>query len=234
MSKKYKHIFFDLDHTLWDFEKNSSEVLSQLYDEHHLKAFLPFSKESFLAQFKITNDHLWSLYNTRTISKENLRDSRFNLIFSALAFRNDVLSKRISSEYLRRCPEMPYTFPFTREVLTYLKNEKQYELHILTNGFEDVQHLKLNAARISQYFSEVITSDIAGYQKPEKGYFSYALTKTLGKCEECVMIGDNLEVDIIGARNATIDQIYFNPKRVKHKETITYEISCLSELLLIF
>lgn len=227
MRKKYKHVFFDLDHTLWDFERNSAEVLGALYDKHKLG---PFTKDAFISQFQVINNQLWSQYNTHTISKEELRNSRFDLILEALGFENSQVSSILATEYLKQCPSMPYIFPYVHEVLAYLKTEKQYILHILTNGFEEVQHLKLNAANISHYFESVITSDVAGFQKPDKEYFSYALSKAFCKCEESIMIGDNLEADIIGARNSTIDQIYFNPGRTAHQETITYEISCLSEL----
>ncbi len=233
MRGKYRHVFFDLDHTLWDFERNSSEVLGHLYDEHIGEDAVIFSKEALIKQFRDTNNYLWSQYNTRSISKRELRDSRFSLVFKALGHQNDRLSTVFSSEYLQRCPQMPHIFPFVHEVLDYLKNEKQYVLHILTNGFEEVQHLKLNAANISKYFNSVITPDAAGCQKPEQEYFTYALTKAVCRCDESVMVGDNLETDIKGAKNAAIDQVFFNPERLKHRETMTYEISCLSELLTI-
>lgn len=231
--EKYKHIFFDLDHTLWDFDRNSSEVLGQLYDEHHLNSSGLFSKEALISQFRNVNHQLWAQYNCRSISKDQLRASRFPLVFSSLGLQDARLSQIFSSAYLERCPQMPHIFPYVREVLDYLKKDKQYMLHILTNGFEEIQHLKLKAANISHYFESVITSDAAGYQKPEQGYFTYALSKTFCKCDESLMIGDNLETDIKGARNATIDQVYFNPERLAHQETITYEISCLSELFTI-
>src|SRR5690606_8096417 len=231
--EKYNHDFFDLDHTLWDLDRNSSEVLSQLYDEHNLEAAAPFSKEAFIAQFSLTNNHLWSQYNVRGIIKDQLRNSRFKMVFTALGLNDPQLSNTFSSEYLKRCPQMPHIFPFVHEVLDYLKNEKKYVLHILTNGFEEVQYLKLNAANISKYFNSVITPDVAGCQKPEQEYFTYALTKAVCRCDESVMVGDNLETDIKGAKNAAIDQVFFNPGRLKHRETMTYEISCLSELLTI-
>lgn len=230
MNKKYKHVFFDLDHTLWDFEKNSSAVLAELYDYHKLIEFASFTKEDFCAKFKEINNMLWSSFNKKQLDKATLRENRFSLVMEALGVKGENISKKLASDYLLRCPTMPHVFPFTQEVLHYLKNEKQYILHIITNGFEDVQHVKLRSAGLSSYFQEVITADVAGCQKPDKAIFSYALSKIQCKEDECIMIGDNLEADIAGARNASIDQVYFNPLRQPHKETITYEICCLSEL----
>lgn len=231
MKRKYKHIFFDLDHTLWDFERNSSEVLLQLYDDHQLKDLGGFSKEDFCAKFRVINHELWSSFNKKKLTRDSLRSNRFNLVLEALGSGNGNMGQMLAEDYMLRCPTMPYIFPFAQEVLHYLKNEKKYALHIITNGFEDVQHVKLTSSRLSHYFQEVITADSAGYQKPDKEIFDYALTKTCCLNEECLMIGDNLEVDIIGAKNARIDQVFFNPLKMSHKETITFEISCLSELL---
>ena len=232
MKKKYQHIFFDLDHTLWDFERNSSEVLSQLFDEHELGEIGHFSREAFCEKFKEINYQLWNTYNQKLLSKDHLRTNRFNLIFQALGLhKQEKMAQKLSEEYMSRCPSMPYVFPFTEEVLQYLKNEKKYNLHIITNGFEDVQHIKLNSSRLTPYFQQVITADLAGCQKPDRKIFDFAISRVSCKEDECVMIGDNLEADIIGARNASIDQIFFNPSKASHGETITYEISCLSELL---
>lgn len=233
MTRKYSHIFFDLDHTLWDFERNSSEVLCRLYDDHKLFEFGDFSKDDFCNQFRIVNNHLWDSLNNRIIDKEYLRNERFNLVFKNLGFKALPLSKNLGIDYLKLCPTMPHIFPYVQEVLQYLKHEKKYILHILTNGFEEVQHIKLNSAGLSHYFKEVITPEIAGFQKPDKELFRFALQRAVCKEEDCVMIGDNLLTDIKGAKDSQIDQIYFNPSKISHTETITHEICCLSELFTI-
>lgn len=230
MSKKYKHVFFDWDHTLWDFEKNSMEVLRQLYDYHKLGEYERFTQEDFCGQFKIINHKLWDSYNKKHLDRELLRENRFKLVFEALGLKGELVTKKLAEDYMQRCPAMHHVFPFAQEVLHYLKEKKKYVLHIITNGFEDVQHIKIRSAGLSSFFQEVITADAAGYQKPDKEIFGYALSKVKCSEEECVMVGDSLEADITGAKNARIDQIYFNPSKMLHKETITYEISCLSEL----
>ncbi len=230
MDKKYKHIFFDLDHTLWDFEKNSTEVLSQLYDFHNLMDLATFTKEDFCAMFREVNLSLWQSYNKKRLDRTSLRENRFNFVMEALGAKGEQISKKLAEDYLKRCPTMHHVFPFTQEVLHYLKNERGYALHIITNGFEDVQHIKIKSAGLTGFFEEVITADTAGYQKPDKEIFGYALSKVNCQENECIMVGDNLDADVAGAKNAQIDQVYFNPSRLPHQETITYEICCLSEL----
>lgn len=230
MEKLYKHVFFDLDHTLWDFERNSSEVLWQLYNEHELHKLGVFTKEDFSNQFSLINTRLWESFNVKAIDKDYLRNERFNLVFDALGFKNPDKAKGLAEHYLQLCPAMPHVFPFVQEVLQYLKNEKRYQLHILSNGFSEVQHIKLNSAKIHHYFDEIITADATGFQKPDSEMFQYAFKKIECRETECIMIGDNLIADIQGAKRAGIDQIFFNPNRVSHSQTITYEICCLSEL----
>lgn len=230
MEKVYKHVFFDLDHTLWDFERNSSEVLWQLYNEHELHKFGIFTKEDFSRQFTLINTQLWESFNVKAIDKDYLRNERFNLVFKALGFKNADKAKGLAVDYLQLCPAMPHVFPFVQEVLRYLKDEKRYQLHIISNGFSEVQNIKLNSANIHHYFNEIITADAAGFQKPDPEMFQYAVKRIACNETECIMIGDNLIADIQGAQLAGIDQVYFNPNRTSHSETITYEISCLSEL----
>lgn len=134
----------------------------------------------------------------------------------------------IAEEYLRLCPTKPHVFPYCNDVLRYL--QENYMLHILTNGFADVQAIKLKSAGLTEFFVEVITPDATGHKKPSREIFEYMLEKVKARDEDCIMIGDNLETDIKGARNAGIDSVFFNPLGIKHKEKITYEITCLSEL----
>lgn len=227
-NRQYKHIFFDLDHTLWDFEKNSAEALQELYLRHKLADVCSFLADDFVKKFHEVNDYLWSLYSAGKLDSEQLRNERFGLIFTQLGAKADLVPATLAAEYLQLCPTKPHVFPYTFEILAYLK--ANYVLHIITNGFDDVQAIKMKSASLTDYFIEIITSDVSGYKKPHRKIFEFALEKTGAKAEECIMIGDNLDADIVGARNAGIDHIFFNSKQITHNEPVTYEITCLSEL----
>lgn len=229
ISKAYKHIFFDLDHTLWDFERNSTETLIELYERHKMQELDKFSKEEFIKTFHEVNHHLWSCYHKGTLDRETLRSERFKIIFDKLDVVHPYSTKKLTQEYLELCPTKMNLFPFTLEVLSYLK--QKYVLHIITNGFEEVQYIKMASSKISDFFVEIVTSDASGFIKPHKQMFDYALQKTKAHCGDCIMIGDDLEADIIGARNASIDHIFFNPSGTKHQELVTHEIQCLSQLM---
>ena len=122
--------------------------------------------------------------------------------------------------------------PYTYEVLDYLR--ENYQLHILTNGFTDVQKIKLEKSGIQSYFTTMVTPESAGYKKPMTSIFKHAIDKADARKHESIMIGDNLQTDIMGARNFGMDTIYFNPKKRKHKSNVTHEIECLSQLKTIF
>ncbi|MFL5730078.1 MAG: YjjG family noncanonical pyrimidine nucleotidase [Cytophagaceae bacterium] len=225
----YKHILFDLDHTLWDFDKNCCETLEELHQLHNLSR-LGFSAAQFFSEYKRINVNMWREYNAGRITKEEIRESRFELTFTALGVPEDLVPGELNEQFIKRCPAKSHVFPHTHKVLEYL-SDKKYILHILTNGFSEIQQIKMNAARLENYFSEVIHSESCGYLKPDKKMFDYALDRIKANPQECIMIGDDLEADIIGARNAGIDHIYFNPARQEHREDVTHEISCLSELI---
>jgi putative hydrolase of the HAD superfamily len=226
--KAYKHIFFDLDHTLWDYEKNSAETLNELIIKHNLLQEGIPSLADFLETFDSVNQKLWSDYNKSKINRDTIRTKRFKEILGKYAIENDSLSNILSEEYLMLCPTKPHVFPYTFEVLDYLK--EKYELHILTNGFNDVQLIKLDKSKLASYFKSVVTSDSAGYKKPMASIFKYAIDKANAYMHESIMIGDNLQTDILGARNFGMDQIFFNPGKRTYKAAVTHEISCLSHL----
>ncbi|GAA5025831.1 noncanonical pyrimidine nucleotidase, YjjG family protein [Marivirga lumbricoides] len=226
--KKYKHIFFDLDHTLWDYEKNSAEVLNELVVKHQLIEMGIPSAEAFSRTFEKINVGLWSDFNKNKISRKAIREQRFLKILASYQIENPDLCNRLSDEYLMQCPTKSHVFPFTFEVLDYLK--EKYHLHILTNGFDDVQYIKLEKSKLAPYFKTVVTSDGAGYKKPMASIFKFAIDKAEARKEESVMIGDNLQTDIMGARNFGMDHIYFNPGKLSHSASVTHEINCLSDL----
>lgn len=226
---KYNTIFFDLDHTLWDYEKNSSEALTELYNKYNLYKLGGFSCTAFIKRFSIINYGLWDQFNHGIIGKEEIRRNRFTNIFKHFKVTEPSLSLEISDEYLKLCPTKTNLFPHAHDVLTYLQGK--YKLYILTNGFNEVQQIKVSSSNIGNYFQGMITSDTTGHKKPNREIFDHALQVAGIKCSEGVMIGDSLNADIVGAQNAEIDGIFFNPAKVKHKEKPSAEINCLSELM---
>jgi putative hydrolase of the HAD superfamily len=228
--KPYKHIFFDLDHTLWDFEKNSEETLFTLFHEFGLAEFGKFDCDSFYKKYKFVNYLMWDLYNKGKIDQKELRESRFVKTLTGLGLEPHQVPVGISEAYTDLCPQKTAVFPYTFEVLDYLK--PKYGLHIITNGFKDVQYIKMNGSKLTDYFGEIVTSECCGYKKPDKRIFEHALDRIQVRPEECLMIGDNLECDIDGARLAGMDQVFFNPEKSKSKlaPKPTYHIHCLSEL----
>lgn len=228
----YKHIFFDLDHTLWDYEKNSNEALAELFLKYKLKSLGVNNCDEFNLCFEKVNSSLWNDYNKNKISRDGIREQRFLRILNSFEINDEELSNTLSIEYLMLCPTKPHLMPYTLEVLDYLK--ENYHLHILTNGFNDVQKLKLERSKLQPYFSTVVTSDSAGYKKPMSSIFKFAIDAANARKDESIMIGDNLQTDILGARNFGMDTVYFNPKKEMHKSSVTHEIDCLSKLKSIF
>lgn len=226
--QKYRTIFFDLDHTLWDYEKNSVEALSDLYHKYELNQAKEITLPAFLATFNKVNHKLWNNYNKGHINRDEIRKSRFDRILKNFGINNMEKSLKISEEYISICPTKTNLFPYTIETLDYLK--ERYQLFILTNGFDDVQHVKINASKLAPYFEGVVTSD-SGHRKPSREIFDYAVDKAKTSHEESLMIGDNLSTDIAGAHNAEIDAVFFNPEKRVHKATVSYEISCISQLV---
>ena len=225
---KYKYIFFDLDHTLWDFDKNSLETLQELYVEVISKKVRNCSFENFFRLYKEKNEAGWKQYREGKVTMEILRVSRFHDTLMNFGVDDHYLANALAIEYLKRSPEKRNLLPFATEVLEYLY--QKYPLFIITNGFQQVQLTKLKNSGIERYFKEIITSEKANSLKPSADIFKYALNKAGAVPEESIFIGDSLEVDVIGAKNAGWHQVYFNPKMLIHDEVVTHEISCLSEL----
>ena len=226
--KKYKHIFFDLDHTLWDFDKNSSETLLELYQTHNLQSLGVKSFESFLTAYRERNTMMWDEYRLGKIDKATLRDKRFVFTFWDLGLDPDTTPVGLSADYIRLSPARNHLFPHSHEVLTYLK--EKYKLHIITNGFEEAQHIKLEASDLKKYFEEIIISEHTGFKKPDIRIFEYAEKLTGATREDSVMIGDGLEVDVLGAIDAGWDAVFFNPNGIQHSENLKYEIVSLDQL----
>ena len=226
--KKYKHLFFDLDNTLWDFESNSMETLTELYARHNLESLGVPSAGYFIEKYKLRNQMMWEQYRLGKIDKETLRNDRFKLTFWDMGLDASLAPQQLAEDYVTESPKKTRLFPDTLETLEYLSRE--YAMHIITNGFEEVQHIKMRASKIDHLFDEVIISELTGYKKPDVNIFIYALNKTSASAEECLMIGDGLEIDILGAQNAGWDSVFFNPEKIKHDTFTTYEINSLPEL----
>lgn len=225
--KTYRHLFFDLDHTLWDFEKNADETLRTLFELHQLGRY-DFSVERFIERYSEVNHALWRLYQNGKLSQQQLRDIRFVRTLTKLGVPETEVPTEISRQFTDILPQKAAVFPFTFEVLDYLR--PKYEMHLITNGFKDIQYIKLASSGLTEYFGEVVTSECSGFLKPDSRMFAHALQLTGASAETSLMIGDNLECDVLGAYNAGIDQVYFNVDRRRHFAETTFEISCLSEL----
>lgn len=226
-SRPYKCIFFDLDHTLWDYECNAREMLQDLYASHNL-ADRNIAFEDFHRQFKQINFELWDLYDRGLINNDVIRTQRFRRVLSHFGVEDEMLNADLSHEYLYGCPKKKNLVPYAKEVLEYLSGH--YSLTVVTNGFEEIQAVKLLSGNITHYFDHIITSQKAGHKKPAREIFEYALSVNKLQCNEVIMIGDNLVTDIGGARNACIDTVFYNPDAVVHAEEVSHEIRCLSEL----
>ncbi len=226
---KYKHLFFDLDHTLWDFEANSVLTLTELYKEFNLseKGINDFDK--FCSIYKEHNHRLWDKYSKGLIKQEELRWKRMWHTLLDFKIGDEQLAKDLSQQYLQVLPLQKTLFDYAEEILQYLI-EKGYQLHIISNGFEQVQHHKLTNAGLKMYFNHIITSEGSGYVKPQKEIFEYAMKSSGANLNESLMIGDNLEADIQGAINAGMDCVFANHIKERAALTPTYTIYQLKEL----
>lgn len=226
--KNVQHIFFDLDHTLWDFEKNSAEALSELFVEMKLNEEIE-SMENFIRTYKEINARYWSLYNHGKVTKEQVRTGRFRETLEAFNLSNvPSRADELGAAYIQRSPHKKHIFPHAHEALTYLQDK--YQLHIITNGFKEVQFTKLNNCELTQYFDLILCTEEVGVNKPNPLVFETALSRTNANPAQSLMIGDNPETDIRGAQNCGIETILFNPESHAH-EVNSVEIQGLKELL---
>lgn len=224
---RYLHIFFDLDRTLWDFEKNSTDALVDIIKEFGLEMHITNIQE-FVRLYNKYNDELWDDYRDGKIKKHELRINRFNLLLNHYNLSNQKIIEEISKFYLNTAPLKTSLVKNALEVLQYLAS--YYKLYIISNGFYDVQLTKAKNSGISSYFKKVFTSDRIGYSKPKAGIFEYAITSAHAKKSECLMVGDDIMNDIQGAKNFGIDQVYYNPGKLEPPFKPTYTINNLMQL----
>jgi len=230
---KYKHLFFDLDHTLWDFEANAKATLQELHHSLQLEERGVHDFELFYTNYLAINEKLWERYRNGHIKQEDLRIKRMRQSLLEFKIADETLAKAMSIQFLELLPTRTILFPFTKEILTYLAG-KGYEMHLITNGFEEIQHKKLKYSGIDSFFKEVITSERSGSLKPHREIFEFAFRKTNAVPEQSIMLGDTLEVDIQGAINFGIDQVFVNHHGIATEMKPTYTVNTLKELENIF
>jgi putative hydrolase of the HAD superfamily len=202
---KIKHVFFDLDHTLWDFETNSAKTFEKIFKLHKVEMNL----DKFLIDYKKINFEYWRLFRNDLVTKEELRYKRLKDTFDILKFPiSDELINCLSDDYINYLSTFNFVFEGTIEILEYLK--PKYTLHIITNGFSEVQSKKMKNSKLDVYFDQIITSESVGVKKPNPVIFEYALSQANARIEESVMIGDSWEADIMGAKNVGMKPIFCN------------------------
>jgi len=220
-----KHVFFDLDHTLWDFEKNSELTFDKIFKDNAIAV----NMDDFLAIYKPLNLKYWKLYRNEKVSKEELRYSRLKNSFDAVNYEiSDQLIDKLAEEYIENLANFNHLFDGTFELLDYLKDK--YTLHIITNGFEEIQSKKMINSKIYHYFDQVITSESVGVKKPNSRVFEYALEVANAKKENSVMIGDSLEADIRGALSTGLQAIHCDFDNVKLTDEDFISVNSLLEI----
>ena len=213
-----EHVFFDLDHTLWDFEKNSELTFHKILSENNIN----LKTEDFLEVYVPLNLQYWRLYREEKVSKEELRYGRLKKTFDALNYTiSDNLINKLADDYITNLANFNHLFDGAIELLDYLKNK--YTLHIITNGFDEIQSKKMVNSNIHHYFNQIITSESVGVKKPNPKVFNFALEAAKAQNENSIMIGDSLEADILGALNVGIKAIHcvFDESTISDDSAIT-------------
>ncbi|MFC2176005.1 YjjG family noncanonical pyrimidine nucleotidase [Bacteroidota bacterium] len=209
---KIKHVFFDLDRTLWDFETNSKLALEEIYKNLNLEKCLGVPADAFIVEYKRINEIFWNEYQDGIINKAELRYARFEAALAYFGVKDKDLAHRIGQTYIDISPIKTALIPGAKELLSYLK--PKYKLHIITNGFSEVQHIKLANSGVEDYFDRIVISELVGHKKPSVKVFRYAEKVTKATPEQCIMIGDHYQADVIGALNARWQAIFLEPKKV--------------------
>ena len=226
---KYQHIFFDLDNTLWDFDKSSILAFDKIYEIFNLINYgIPNAKDFHKTYFD-HNNRLWEQYRQGKIDKEFLKTERFRLPLNDYGIVNEKLAIDLGESYTDLAARLVALVPNTMETLTYLK-EKNYKIHLITNGFLEVQSIKMKASGLDTMIDSSFVSEVVGFKKPDHRIFHHAINEVGGSIENSVMIGDDLSVDIIPAKEIGMTHIYFNRKKISHNEKLDYEIYDLIEI----
>lgn len=227
-------VFFDLDRTLWDFDRNSREALRMVFDEHAAGALPQADLEQFIAVYERVNEACWAAYRAGQMPQSELRPARFRQTLNALglpasAFREE-LAHALGQAYVDRSPYLPHLIPGALEVVQTLA-DRGHRLFILTNGFDEVQHIKLEHSGLRPHFEAVFTSDALGHKKPAPEAFHASLLAAGSRAEDAVMIGDDLECDVVGARAVGMRSVHFNPRAQPHREQVWRTVTDLAQIL---
>jgi putative hydrolase of the HAD superfamily len=223
----YRHLFFDLDNTLWDFRANAREAFHGIFTGLGLFERIPdFNR--FVDTYEKHNEDLWVEYRKGKMKKDHLRTERMVLTFKEMGIDDPTLSQQVGDLYIQEAPQKSNLFPGVHETLRYLS--KRYKLYILTNGFAEVQLQKIKNSNLQPYFTRLFMAEMVGYQKPDRRFFEYAVKSVHAHKSECLMIGDDPEADIRGAHHAGIDQVYFNTGKKPCKVEPTWTIGSIAEL----
>ena len=227
--RKYEHLFFDLDHTLWDFDANAKVAMNELYNEFQLDKLIHNDFALFYEKYLFHNKLLWERYQHGFISADELKWKRMWRTLLEFKIGDESFSRLMSARFLEILPSKEKIFPHTIELLTYLQKNK-YTLHLITNGFEKTQWRKIKNSKIDHFFTHVITSESSNSMKPEKEIFQYAIDKANASIDNSLMIGDNIEADIKGALNFGMDCIFVNHANTPTNVDATYTIYHLKEI----
>jgi putative hydrolase of the HAD superfamily len=230
-AKVYKHIFFDLDHTIWDFDRNAEETLHELYGTYKLKDIGLQSAELFIETYTRHNHRLWAKYHLGEITKDELREARFKSTFIELGVQPELMPADFEDAYVNLGPTKTNLFPHAHETLSYLQGK--YTLHLISNGFKESTEMKVAGTNLAPYFKNVIISEVVGVNKPDPAIFQHAIDLAGANVGESLMIGDSLEADVRGALNFGMDAIFFNPANVDKPEDIPLQVTHLKELITI-
>lgn len=223
-----RHIFFDLDHTLWDFDKNSEKAFATIFKTHHPT----INTDRFIKHYVPINQACWALYQVDKITHQDLKYKRLKDTFDALAYPiSDTEIDLLSHLYLEYLPDFNHLFDGALEVLSYLSNH--YELHIITNGFAQIQDRKMENSGLKPFFKTITNSEMAGVKKPHPLIFEHALTEAKATKTESIMIGDCLIADVQGALDFGIQALFFNPFEAPVPKNVV-QINKLQELKNLF
>ncbi|MDR1407334.1 MAG: YjjG family noncanonical pyrimidine nucleotidase [Tannerella sp.] len=229
MNHRYKSLFFDLDDTLWDTWRNNRECLEEIYCDYpplrrHYDSF-----ETFYDAYMPNNLILWAKYRSQEIDRRTLIAERFLHVLRPAGIDDPDAAVRLNSDYLQRTGRKTALVPKAIDLLKYL--QPFYRMFILSNGFREIQSMKLQNSGLAPYFERMILSEDANIQKPHKAIFDFALKNTNSRRHASLMIGDSWDADIAGASRAGIDQLWFNPGRLpSHGFAPTYEVCSLEEI----
>lgn len=224
---RYKNLFFDLDDTLWAFSLNARNTFKEVYFEYQLDQYFD-SFEEFYSLYERRNTELWVEYGNGSITKDELNKQRFLYPLQTVGLDDEELAKRYSDEFFKRIPTKSELMPYAKEVLDYLSS--RYNLYIISNGFRELQSLKMQSSGIDHYFKRVILSEDIGLHKPAVEIFNFALSATQSELRDSLMIGDSWSADIEGARRVGMHHVYYSPVPQKDDSLPFKPTYCIADL----